>query len=113
MGSSRCTAMMFRTLLFLSATLICGSFGSNECDSFLSGYLCSLSPVDNILGIIQNKEDEVKCQEECSQTSGCNFFTFEMFSDGASSCLLYKECDLATVNSCHEEAECSHSVIGP
>merc|ERR1719419_1175659 len=105
--------MMFTTIFFLSATLIGESLGSSECDSFLSGYLCSLSPVENILDVIPNTEDEVKCQEECSQTSGCNFFTFEMFGDGASSCLLFKDCDLnATVNSCHEEAECSFSVIG-
>merc|ERR1711915_1152575 len=113
MGSSCFTTMRFRTLVFICATLIDATMGSYECDSFSSGSLCSLSPIDNILGLIPNMEDEMKCQAECYQTSECNFFTFEMFIDGSSSCLLFKDCDPATVNSCQEEAECSFSVIGP
>merc|ERR1711915_1096144 len=113
MGSSCFTTMRFRTLFFICATLIDATMGSYECDSFSSGSLCSLSPIDNILGLIPNMEDEMKCQAECYQTSECNFFTFEMFIDGTSSCLLFKDCDPATVNSCQEEAECSFSVIGP
>merc|ERR1711915_160244 len=113
MGSSCFTTMRFRTLVFICATLIDATMGSYECDSFSSGSLCSLSPIDNILGLIPNMEDEMKCQAECYQTSECNFFTFEMFIDGTSSCLLFKDCDPATVNSCQEEAECSFSVIGP
>merc|ERR1711915_40607 len=113
MGSSCFTTMRFRTLFFICATLIDATMGSYECDSFSSGSLCSLSPIDNILGLIPNMEDEMKCQAECYQTSECNFFTFEMFIDGTSSCLLFKDCDPATVNSCQEGAECSFSVIGP
>jgi len=113
MGTSCCTTMRLSILIFNCVIWFGDALDTHECDSFLSGYLCSLSPVDNIVGVLPNWEDEVMCQQECAQTSECNFFTYEKFTSGLSSCLLFKQCDLATVMSCHEEEECAMSVIGP
>merc|ERR1712142_1200645 len=67
-------------------------FASTECDEFKTGVLCPLYPLENIVGVISNVKDEVECQEECTRVSGCQFFTYEVFTIGTSECFLFNKC---------------------
>ena len=104
------TRFMIFTLLFFPLNSI---FASSECDKFQSGLLCSLYPADNILGLLTDVEDEIRCQKECIQLDGCEFFTFEEFTSGNSDCFLFSNCNPNDTIPCIEKPECGSSVSGP
>jgi len=102
--------LVLRTLLFFVVKSI---FASAECDDFKNGVLCPLYPLENIVGVISNVKDEVECQEECTRVSGCQFFTYEVFTKGTSECFLFSDCRVNETSSCKETSDCEISISGP
>ena len=98
------------TLLIFTVKSI---FASTECNEFGNGVLCPLYPLENIVGVISNVKDEVECQEECTLVSGCQFFTYEVFTKGTSECFLFNECRVNETSSCKETSDCEISISGP
>ena len=95
--------------LFSVSTIVSGS---SDCDYFEYGAMCSLQPTSNVLWIIPDLDSENKCQEECTQVSGCKNFTFKRFSSGDSGCILLRSCDTNSTT-CAMDPDCSMAVSGP
>ena len=95
--------LVIGTLLFLLGK---GIFATTDCDEFRKGILCPLSQEENILDVVPNIEDEIQCQEECTRVLGCQFFTYEVFSKGSSTCFLFSDCPVNETSSCNETSDC-------
>merc|ERR1712130_122116 len=99
--------------LALLFTNIWASVSASECDSFMYGILCPTDHLSNIIWTIPDLENEIKCQVECVETSGCQYFMFVEFTTGTTECFLLRSCDSNSTSACSNEPDCQMAVSGP
>ena len=97
------TTSLSRTTLVSSS-----SASAEECDVFGFNTVCDLS-ASHILAVIPELEDEIPCQSECQDQSGCTHFSWIKNKDGPTKCFLLDSCD--STEDC--AGDCQMSVSGP
>jgi len=84
-----------------------------ECDLFMYGRLCSTVHPSDTIWTIPDLENEIKCQDECVETTGCSNFMFTEFTSGNTECFLLRSCDANSTYSCSSEPDCLMAISGP
>jgi len=103
--------LLFSLALLFSS--IWASAKASDCDSFMYGTLCLPDHLSDIIWTIPDLENEIKCQVECVETSGCKFFTFVEFTTGTTGCFLLRSCEANSTSACSNEPDCQMAVSGP